>query len=61
MAENRFSRYRFTVRRGILIVTGQKKTMRGVQYDLKQVAIPLVDKSVETYKKAMAEGIEQLG
>lgn len=60
MAKTVFARYKFQVRKGVLIVSGQRRTMRGTNYDAKRVSVPLVGRTAAELKKAMAQGVGEL-
>lgn len=60
MGKNRFARYRAQIRHNEVIVFGQKRTMRGVNYNRKEVRVPLVEHSPAEVKRALAEAVVQL-
>lgn len=57
MAINRFARYRVQIRKDSLVVIGQKRTMRGVNYNRKHVRLPLVTHRKDDIKRTIAEGV----
>lgn len=60
MAENVYARYKFEVRRGVLICTGQNKTMRGTIFAKNRAEVKLEDRGAAALKSAMAQGIVEL-
>lgn len=60
MAKTRYARYKFQVRRGQLMASGQKRTMRGTIYDKNRVWITLDDKSASAMKKAIEIAVVDL-
>ena len=55
-----YARYKFSVRKKVLNCIGQRQTMRGTYYPAKMVQVPLVDRSADALKNAMAQGVAEL-
>lgn len=60
MSKSKYARFKFMVRRGNLVCIGQKRTMRGTNYDADRVYVPLEKRSAKAMKEAMALGIASL-
>lgn len=60
MPKNRFARYKFQVRRNVLYAFGQKRTMKGTNFNKELVKIPLENRSAAALRNAMARAVADL-
>lgn len=60
MKKKAFARIKVRVKRGIVEVMGQNRTMRGVIYNRQVVSIPIEKEDRESLKKANADGVKKL-
>lgn len=60
MPKNRFARYKFEVRRDVLYAFGQKRTMKGQNFNKHMVQLPLIDRSSATLRAVMKQAVAEL-
>lgn len=60
MAKVKYARVRFQIRRENAEIIGQRRTMRGVNYNKNQVVVPLEGRKTTDLKMAIIVGVGEL-